>query len=153
MGTTPNLQLPYPELNGIANTPADMQTLAASVDSYFSSAWQSFTPTVTPGSGAFGAVSGAAWWKRLGSTVLWQATITITTVGTAAGEVRFTLPVGYKARTTATLLGTGREHVATGRMLQVFGLGAGVATVYSYDNTSIIGANRALVLSGQYEIA
>lgn len=122
---------------------------AAQLNTYLPQAWAAWTPTVTASSGTFTTVSGSGRYIQYGKTLLWSCTVTITTVGTAAGDVRLTLPVNAAA--ASAYIGNGRENTTTGAALQVFTTSASVASVNRYDNTSAIGASRTLLLSGTYE--
>lgn len=114
-------------------------------------AWGSWSPTITAETGTFTTVSGAGRYIAVGKLIIWSATITITTVGTASGGVRMTLPVNAQAANTQ--LGTGRENTATGAALEVFAVTASSANIARYDNASAIGAGRTLILGGTYEAA
>ena len=54
--------------------------------------FSTYTPVVTAGSGAFTLVSATGRYRRIGKLVFYQATITITTNGTAAGFISLSLP-------------------------------------------------------------
>jgi hypothetical protein len=109
--------------------------------------WKTWTTTVTPFSGSFttlGTVT--ARYQRYGKTVFCRVQIPITTNGTAAGRIDFTLP--FTAATSFTGCGV---DASTGNQLsirQVTGTTAGIAR---YDNV-YPGANGAnLVVSFFYE--
>jgi hypothetical protein len=109
--------------------------------------WKTWTTTVTPFSGSFttlGTVT--ARYQRYGKTVFCRVQIPITTNGTAAGRIDFTLP--FTAATSFTGCGV---DATTGNQLsirQVTGTTAGIAR---YDNV-YPGANGAnLVVSFFYE--
>ena len=55
-------------------------------------AWSTYTPTIGAQSGAFTSVSAAGRSKTIGKTVFVQITVTVTTVGSAAGYITATLP-------------------------------------------------------------
>lgn len=118
--------------------------------SYPNGNWSPWTPTVTPGSGAFttlGAPDCA--YRRTGKTVDVRISIPITTNGTAAGIVFATLPINAKAGKKFVLAGS--ENGATGKAVQGIVNGNGV-TIKFTDGT-YPGANAAvLVLSGTYEV-
>ena len=57
------------------------------------SAWTSYTPTVTAGSGTFTSASAVGYYKRIGKVCIVHFAVTIVTNGTAASNVQFTLPV------------------------------------------------------------
>lgn len=113
--------------------------------------WTAWSPTITAQTGAFTSVSGSGRYARHGDTIVWQASITITTVGTAAGAVILPLPV--TARATNLHVGTGRENTATGAALLAYTITTSTAYILTYNNTSAIGAARTLILSGLYEAA
>jgi hypothetical protein len=71
------------------------------------SAWATYTPTVTASSGTFTSVSATGTSKTIGKTTHLSTLITITTNGTAAGVVRATLP------NTASAAATGFSGVGT----------------------------------------
>lgn len=112
-------------------------------------AWTAWTPTVTAETGTFTTVAGSGRYTQVGKKVDWSVTITITTVGTAANGIRFTLPV--TAQATGAYVGNGR-NTATGAQVQIFLFSTSVANVVRYDNASAIGVGT-IVLSGTYEAA
>jgi hypothetical protein len=122
---------------------------AAQLNTYLPQAWSTWTPTITAASGTFTTVSGAGRYIQYGKTVVWSATITITTAGTAAGAVLFTLPVNAQA--ALGYIGDGRETTSTGAALQVFTVAATTGRAIRYDDTTAIGSGRTLLLSGAYE--
>lgn len=114
------------------------------------SAWAAWTPTVTAESGTFTSASGSGRYQQIGKTILWSASLTITTAGTGAGGVKFTLPVA--AHASAAHIGSGRESAVTGVTIWVIMNGVN-GFIYRYDNASIIGSGRTIVASGSYEAA
>lgn len=111
--------------------------------------WRSFTPSVSSQTGTIttlGAVSGL--YKVVGDTVTLEFDITITTNGTAAGDVRFTLPFGSPLQNFS---GHGREMAVNGKSLSVIGQASGtVATILNYDNTYCGGNGVQLIGTLQY---
>jgi hypothetical protein len=106
-----------------------------------------FTPTVTPAAGTIttlGAVSFA--YHRRDGWLDWNVSIAITTNGTGAGNVQFTLPAASLVISRG--IGSGREDNLTGKMLNVVSNAplAGAAIFY-YDNT-YPGANGCLINAG-----
>lgn len=59
-------------------------------------AWTPYTPTVTPGSGAFTSVSATGRWEKSGKTVRGSVKVTITTNGTAAAYIIVTPPIAVR---------------------------------------------------------
>lgn len=107
-----------------------------------------WTPTVTASSGTFTTVSGAGRYLLVGKLFIWSASVTITTVGTAAGYLQFTLPVTAQASTG--FIGSGRSTAST--MCQVYLNTTTQARVARYDDGSII-ATGTVLLSGELEVA
>jgi len=114
-------------------------------------AWTAWTPTVTAETGTFTTVAGAGRYMAAGKLITFSVTITITTVGTAANGVRFTLPVN--ARASGVYLGSGRETASTGMHLQCYANAVSTGQVNKYDGLTPIGAGYTLSLSGAYEAA
>jgi hypothetical protein len=109
-----------------------------------------FTPTISASSGTFDSVSGSGRYIKFGKLVAWRVIVVITTVGTAAGQLRTTLPftavvatwpqTGINASTGAGLTG----NASTPSTTQAFFLTAA--------GGSPIAANT-LVIGGVYEAA
>lgn len=103
----------------------------------FADAWTSYTPTVTASGGTFTLVTATGAYMRAGALVHARVKIVVTTVGTATGGIRFTLPVNT---TIEQFLGHGRQDTGTGHMLSVRWLNSSTAEAYKYDNTTAIAA-------------
>lgn len=98
--------------------------------------WRPWTPTVTPGTGAITTVGPLnCWYKSHGNTVSVQYDIQITTNGSGASTVNFSLPpVPLEANVEAA--GSGRELNIAGKALQAFVVPAAtLASIANYDNT------------------
>jgi hypothetical protein len=110
--------------------------------------WQTWTPTFTADSGSFTTVTvSRARWSRVNNKVTIELSFTITTVGTAAGAIRFSHPVapvgtpavsGMNATAGLALIGT---HNGT------------VFRLVRYDNANPIVAGNAYNVSFTYEVA
>ena len=112
-------------------------------------AWTSYTPTITASSGSFTTVSGTGLYSQIGKAILYRVAITITTNGTAAGNVLFTLPVTAAAN---DYVGTGRENAVIGvQLMSTVNNTSG--TIRKYDNTYPGGTGYQLVVTGIYEVA
>jgi hypothetical protein len=114
-------------------------------------AWEDYTPTISTSSGSFTSVSATGKWKRIGKTIFYRLTITITTVGSAT-NVRFSLPATAAAPAN-TVIGYGRETASTGKMLQTVINNATTGTVFYYDNSIPTANGLSLSLSGHFEEA
>jgi hypothetical protein len=75
-----------------------------------------YTPTITAGTGTFTSASGAGAYTKVGNFVYVTIIVTITTNGTAAGDVRSTLPF-TPSGAAGTPFGIGREMASTGAQL------------------------------------
>lgn len=64
------------------------------------SAWNSYTPTVTAGSGTFTSVTATVYYKCIGKTCFLRGSLTVTTNGTAAAYIRLSLPAAVTAIAT-----------------------------------------------------
>lgn len=75
-----------------------------------------FTPTVSPGSGAITTYTSSGYYRKVGSIVTVQVTAFITTAGTAGGTLSFSLPFTSLTTTSGQqqYAGTVRESAATG---------------------------------------
>lgn len=109
-------------------------------------AWTSYTPVVTAGSGAFTSVTPTGRWQQVGKRVDYRIDIIITTNGTAAGQVYATLPLPIREPTPIF----GREVNVTAQPLIGNAAGSNVQIVY-FDFSYPGGDGRRLVLSGSYE--
>jgi hypothetical protein len=120
-------------------------------------AWTSYTPTVTSSGGTIttvGAVS--AYYTQVNKIVFVYFSIEITTVGTATGQLRFTLPVNSNANVqNDTVLGTAREQAITGVGLQAFKSAVGTCAILRQDASNILSAGNGLTVRGSitYEAA
>jgi hypothetical protein len=105
------------------------------------------TPIVTAGSGTFTTVSCTLNYTRDGHSVTWSADIEIIAAGTAAGTLFIPLPFPATAYAPCN----GRELNVTGVTVggQVTAAGA---QVFKYDNTSIIGNGRRVIVGGSYPV-
>lgn len=113
-------------------------------------AYISYTPTVTASSGTFTTVSGSGRYKKRGRTVYINIVVTITTVGTAAGAVRVTLPVTGAG---VAQIVVGRETSAGNALTGLIGASASLMQILEYDGTTAAASGRTLVMSGTYESA
>ncbi|MGX0963150.1 hypothetical protein AB7M63_003599 [Bradyrhizobium japonicum] len=110
------------------------------------SAWTVTNPTVTASVPAFTTASCSLRYKLLGKTAIFTATVTITNAGTAAGNILFDLPF----TPTTTHAGGGKEVAAVGYQCNWQTIGSQVA-IAKYDNTTIIGTGRTVVITGTIE--
>lgn len=132
-------QIKFP---AVANPSADPNTL----DDYEE---QNTTPTPVSTGGTFTAASSSLHTTKIGRLVTVNGRITITTVGTATGNVQVTVPFTSALQSG----GGGRESTTTGRGLAV-GLptGSAVLTLNYADGSSPIGAGNTLDFSISYTV-
>lgn len=117
--------------------------------STFTGPWTAYTPLVSSLTGTFTTVSATGRFKQLGSTVFVEIIITITTNGTAAGNVVASLPI---AAVSSGAVLSGRENAAVGKMLQGLTQSGSIA-IWNYDNTYPGADGYQLEVSGIYEAA
>jgi len=117
------------------------------------SAWTSWTPTITAGTGTFITVSASGRYQQIGKTVHFSLKITETSVGTASGSVNFTLPITALNNPSADTIGYGREDAGTGNMMQARLSSPTVCAILRYDNGTAVGAGYVLNMKGTYEAA
>jgi len=115
-------------------------------------AWSTSSPTVTALSGTFTTVAAAVRYKQIGETVFFSCKVTVTTNGTAAGDVRVPLPVtaysdsAMAGRNTATGVSlTGDISTATA--------GLDTLQIKTYNNQYPAADGAILVINGVYEAA
>lgn len=116
-------------------------------------AWTTYTPTVTSTSGSFTTVSATGRHTRVGKLAVVQFAVTITTNGTAAGQVVVTAPFGALA--SSTYMGVTRESNATGNMGYAAISSGGGSSFYcaNYDNSYMGGTGRLISGTISYEVA
>ncbi len=107
------------------------------------------TPTITASSGTFTTVSGTCKYTKIGRMVFINASVTITTAGTAVDNIRFTLPFASGDNSA----GVGKEIQATGFQVAVdVGFGASVCEITKYDGTTMIANGRTIRFSLAYSV-
>ena len=116
-------------------------------------AWTTYTPTVTSTTGSFTTVSATGRHTRVGKLAVVQFSVTITTNGTAAGQVVVTAPFGALA--SSTYMGVVRESNATGNMGFAAISSGGGSSFYcaNYDNSYMGGTGRLISGTISYEVA
>jgi hypothetical protein len=117
-------------------------------------AWTTYTPTVTATSGTFTTVSATGRHTRVGKLAVVQFAVTITTNGTAAGQVVVTAPFGAGGA-GVTYMGSTRESNATGYLGYAAISTGGGSSFYcaNYDNTYMGGTGRLISGTISYEVA
>lgn len=118
--------------------------------------WLDYTPTVSAASGAFGSVSASGAFYQRGKTVNFRAKITITDVGTAAGNWSFTIPVATSASVTTFQVCVGK--VDDGPSIGISGTGTILnnsltCATGKYDGTFIGTTGDTIIFQGSYESA
>lgn len=124
----------------------DASTDANTLDDYEEGTW---TPTVTAGSGTLTTVSGSGYYTKIGRHVFTTVVIDITTNGTGATYIRYTLP--FTAAASAKWIGVGRELNSTGSSLTATLSPSGAsAVVYTYNNAYPGGTGYQLAVTLDY---
>lgn len=126
----------------------DIEVTAASLTAV-EAAWTAFSPTIIAGSGTFTAVAGAGRYRQVGKTVNFTIIVTVTTQGTAATWIDYTLPVTAQAATGAVV---GVETSANVPMLgRIFSTTHGY--IWRYDGVFVGASGTTIQVSGTYEAA
>jgi hypothetical protein len=133
--------------NGATGKTLQDSGLAVSTISPLAGAWTSYTPTVAASSGTFTSVSATGNYIQIGKTVFARFAITITTVGTATGNVTVTLPFSANGRISFC----GKESSVNGKAFCSSATNSSTVTLTNYDNTSPIAAGAVLVADFVYE--
>jgi hypothetical protein len=114
-------------------------------------AWQNYTPVVTAQAGGFVSVSATGRYFRIGKTVTFTVTITVTTIGTAATGTLVTLP--FAAGSVAAFTVAGVETTAGAFYMGRIAASATQMVVRNTANAIGLGSGQTLTLSGTYETA
>lgn len=112
--------------------------------------WRSYAPVITSQTGAIttvGSVTGS--YQAHNNRCTFKLLIVITTNGTAAGDLRFTLPPGFLPADDSQ--GTGREVNISGLGVHVsISSGNNVASITTAANAYPGGTGAALIVTGSY---
>jgi hypothetical protein len=113
-------------------------------------AWSTYTPSISAPAGTFTSVSASGRYKAIGKTVHVHIEINITTNGTASGHVIATLP----GQPVSAAIFHGRGMLVSGAQLQGT-TDASVPQVYilKYDNTYPGASGEQLNIDGTFEVA
>jgi hypothetical protein len=125
------------------NASSDANTL----DDYEEGTW---TPTIAAGSGTFTSVSATGFYTKIGNRVNYEVNIVITTNGTAASYVQFTLP--FTAAATRTFPIYGRERSGLNFALAGFNLTTTTGIVTKYDGTYPGSSGGILTVGGSFAV-
>lgn len=113
------------------------------------SAWTTYTPSVSCGTGTLTSFSASGRYKTLGKTLFLEINVSITTNGTCAIQLMITLP---------NSLVSAADYILSGRDISISGssfvgsiIGSGSVFVTKYDNSYGLSSGSTLVLSGIVE--
>lgn len=143
--------------NGAGGTPSSL-TLTNATGLPFSGltavAWTNYTPTVTATIGTFTSVTGNGWYSVIGKIVHLVLQVVCTTVGTAAGNIRVTLPSGVDIKSGRIGIGNLYNITANYGGNVVGGLvNATSADCAKYDGTFPITTGQTCWMMFIYELA
>jgi hypothetical protein len=114
--------------------------------------WTSYTPTITVSSGALTTYAATGSYLVRGKICYISYQLYITTNGTAAGTIGFSLPSTVES--TVGFAFCGRERAVTGNMIQGFAdAGTSVVNIFTYNNLYAGGSGYIINISGFYQIA
>jgi hypothetical protein len=131
----------------ITHATGSFSDLAVTDSSTFPSG--STTPTVTSQGGTITTSTASLVWWDVGAYTNFEARITVTTIGTATGQLRFTLPTTPSADGT----GCGVEFAVNGKQVSLtLQSGVAYAAISYYDATTPFSANGvSFQVSGRYK--
>jgi len=115
--------------------------------------WIEYTPTLTVQSGAFTTVAAYGSYIRRGNIVYIKISIAIPNNGTAAGWIKFSLPIAAIGNIGSLV--SGKERGVTGNVVcgYIDGGGATDCLLQKYDGTYPGGSGYTIAVSGFYEVA
>lgn len=111
--------------------------------------WNATSTVVTASSGTITTASGSTRSIKVGKTVHFHSTLTVTTNGTGSGALLFNLP--YPAAVQAVFVG--RERATSGSMVQGVATGGAstAVAVYTAANGYPVASGSVIEMSGTYE--
>lgn len=117
--------------------------------------WASYTPTITSSSGTITTVgSVSSYYQQVNKVVYVYFSIAITTKGTAAGQLRMTLPITASSNMlTDTVIGSAREQAISGNFMQAFLSSSTQVAMLNYANGSQFADGATFRGSLTYEAA
>jgi hypothetical protein len=117
-----------------------------------SGAWTAYTPTVTSSGGTITTVgTNVAFYQQIGKTVLVNFLVTITTVGTATGQLLLTLPFAVSANIQQDQnFGFAKETAITGNMCQINKSSGGRAAIYQYNAAGVFPIGNGVTCAGLF---
>jgi pectate lyase len=135
---------PFPFTAGQVLTAAELNGIGET--------WTSYTPTVTSSGGTIttvGAVSAA--YTQVNKIVFVYVSIVITTVGTASGQLRFTLPITAATNMqNDTVMGTGRDSGVSAVQLQILKASNTLGGVLQYSGAGVFGLGNGVTCKGVF---
>jgi hypothetical protein len=131
------------------------QVLTAATLNTIGAAWETWTPTVTAGTGTITTVGTVTCrYARINKIVMCKYDVAITTNGTGGTYVRLTLPITAIATgTNFFCVGAGRETNVTGNMLQNMLTTTTQVDIFTYNNAYPAGNGYRLTGTLFYEAA
>lgn len=117
-------------------------------------AWTTYSPTATCGTGSLTTSSSAAAYKQIGKSVFIRIAFTITTVGTCSGTFALSLPVNPLASTEMSIMhrSVSTGVVGGGRIRSDATPNNAITGITAYDgSTTVLTAGNVIVFDGVYE--
>lgn len=115
-----------------------------------STPWIAFTPTITAATGTFTSVSAVSRYKLLGKTCIYEGTITVTTVGSAASSIITDLPT---AAFQAGAVGVVKETALTTYTGSILLTSTTATSILNYAGVTMAATGASIKFSLIYEIA
>lgn len=118
-----------------------------------SGGWTSFTPTITATTGTFTSVAASGKWKQFGKLIMVRYSVTITTIGSAAGRMLVPFPTGSDAGSPNSATVVGQNQTSHKTVSGVVFDSTSSFSVTLYDGTFPGTTGETIVLAGFYELA
>jgi hypothetical protein len=131
------------------------QVLTAATMNQIGAAWETWTPTITASAGTFTSVTvNLARYGFVQKVVFGQISITVTNVGTATGQLRFTVPINFNNQAAVGgngITGNWSEIAVSGENGFVGMFATGTAALYRYDGAAYLGTGDRYTCFFVYE--
>lgn len=116
----------------------------------FDAPWVQYVPVITATVGAFTTVSATGSFLRRGKITHYEAIVTCTTIGTAAGSMKVTMPSPESSTGVNAWIGAGLNTTLGSLCSALVSTTSTFAVVNKYDGTFPITSGQVVIISGFY---
>jgi hypothetical protein len=114
-------------------------------------AWTTYTPTIGSSSGSGLVATATGRYKTIGKTIFLSVTVTVTSAGSATGQLLVPLPVNAQGSNVQGLIAVETAVSGAAAVASILTSNATRAIVTKYDATSYIATGAVISISGVYE--